>query len=118
MYAIWSLSWSRSLRPKETLKFERFQTRMPFPALPEVAADALLGDLTPKSAEILARIELERLADHDQPLGDYCRQVLGLDGRNGELVSACGHSDANEAIGVIVRLAWLKALESRNPRQR
>ena len=114
MYALWTLPWLRSDQPREKLTFARFRRIRPFPAAPEDAADTLLSDLDEQSTEALTRIELEHLPDYDQPLGDYCRDVLGLDGRNKELIKACGYSDANEVIGMVVRLAWIKACEGRN----
>ena len=114
MYALWTLPWFRSDRPREELMFARLRTITPFPTAPEIAADTLLADLDGRSTEALARIDLEHLPDYDQPLGDYCRDVLGLDGRNKELIKACGYSDPNEVIGVVVRLAWIKACEGRN----
>ena len=117
MYALWTLPWSRSDQPRAELKFARLRKMMPFPTAPEIAADALLSDLDARSTQALTQIELEHLPHYDRPLGDYCRDVLGLDGRNEELIKACGHSDPNEAIAVVVRLAWIRACEKRNSRR-
>ena len=117
MYALWTLPWLSSGQSRETLTFASFGPGKIFPKAPGQAADTLLSDLDPKSIEALIRINLEDLADYDQPLGEYCRNALGLDGRNKELIEACGSSDANDAIGVVIRLAWIKACETRNSRQ-
>lgn len=114
MYALWSLPWSHSSPSKEALTFAHFPSNKAFPTAGEIAADALLSDLDPNSIEALTRIDLEHLADYDQPLGDYCRNVLGLDGRNEELLRAFGYSDPNDAVGAVIRLAWIKACERRN----
>jgi len=114
MYALWSLRLSRCNRSKETLTFLHRHSKRSLPTAPEIAADALLSDLDPKSIQALTRIMLEHLPDYDQPLGEYCRSVLGLDGRNEVLIKACGYADPNEAVGVVIRLAWVKACERRN----
>lgn len=114
VYALWSLPWSPSYPSKEALTFAHFPPNKPFPRAGEIAADALLSDLDPNSIEALTRIDPEHLADYDQPLGDYCRNVLGLDGRNEELLKAFGYSDPNDAVGAVIRLAWIKACERRN----
>ncbi len=116
MYAVWSLPWFYTHQPKEKLEFARLQVRNPFPGDPETAADVLLADLEAQSAERLTRIELEDLPAYDRPLGDYCREVLGLDGRNAQLIDACGYSDPGEAIAIVIRLAWIKAREKQNSR--
>lgn len=117
IYPLWSLPSSPSDQSREALAFVPFHTRMPFPTVPEIAADALLSDLEPNSIEALTRIDLEHLPDYDRPLGDYCRNVLGLDGRNKELIEASGHSDPNDVVGVVIRLAWIKACERRNSKR-
>jgi hypothetical protein len=114
MYALWSLPWSSSCPSKEALTFTQFPPSKPFPRAGEIAANALLSDLDPDSIEALTRIDPEHLADYDQPLGDYCRNVLGLDGRNEELLRSFGYSDPNDAVGAVIRLAWIKAYERKN----
>jgi hypothetical protein len=113
-YALWSLPWSPSPPAKDALTFAHFPSNKPFPTAGEIAADSLLSDLDPNSIEALTRIDLEHLAKYDQPLADYCRNVLGLDGRNEELLRAFGYSDPNDAVGAVIRLAWIKACERRN----
>jgi hypothetical protein len=117
VYALWSLPWSPSHPSEDALKFAHFSSDRPFPTAGEIAADALLSDLDPDSIETLTRIDLEHLAHYDQPLGDYCRNVLGLDGRNEELLRAFGYSDPNDAVGAVIRLAWIKACERRNSKR-
>jgi hypothetical protein len=116
VYALWSLPWPPSHRSGNALKFAHFPSDKPFPTAGEIAADALLSDLDPDSVEALTSIDLEQLANYDQPLGDYCRNVLGLDGRNGELLRAFGYSDPDDAVGAVIRLAWIKARERKNLR--
>jgi len=118
VYALWSLPWSRTSPSKEALTFAHFPSNNAFPTAGDIAADALLSDLDPNSIEALTRIDLEHLADYDQPLGDYCRSVLGLDGRNEALLKAFGYSDPSDAVGAVIRLAWIKACERRNLKQR
>ena len=113
MYALWSLRLSRTDQSKETLTFSHPESKRPFPTAPETAADALLSDLDSKSIQALLRITLENLPDYDQPLGEYCRDVLGLDGRNKALIKACRYADPNEAVALVIRLAWVKACERR-----
>jgi hypothetical protein len=114
VYALWSLPWSPPHPSKDALTFARFPSNKPFPTEGEIAADALLSDLDQNSVEALTNIDLEHLANYDQPLGDYCRNVLGLDGRNKELLEAFGYSDPDDAVGAVIRLAWIKACERRN----
>ena len=114
VYALWSLPWPPPHPSRDALKFAHFPSNKPFPTAGEIAADALLSDLDPNSVETLTRIDLDHLEYYDQPLGDYCRTVLGLDGRNEELLKAFGYSDPNDAVGAVIRLAWIKACERRN----
>ncbi len=80
-----------------------------FPGTPEEAAEALLAALGPMTRLSLARIRPEDLRSCSRPLGNYCRDVLGLDGRNQELIKACRFSDPDEAVQLVVRIAWTKA---------
>lgn len=96
MYELWAL-------------FSWFSTNVSFPKTPEEAADALFDALDPAAVSALARVRFEDLADHYQALGDYCRNVLGLDGRNVALVKACGFSCPDDAVHLIIRMVWAKA---------
>ncbi len=116
MYTLWSLLVARESPPGKELYFNHSEPKTTLPATPDAAAEALLSDLEPTSVDALLRIDVTELEKYDRPLGDYCRDVLGLDGRNEALVKACGYADANEAVALVVRLAWLKAIEQRNPR--
>jgi hypothetical protein len=117
MYALWSLPWSPPHPSRDALTFAQLPSDKAFPTAGEIAADALLSDLDPDSIEALTRIDLEQLAHYDQPLVDYCRNVLGLDGRNAELPKAFGYSDPDDAVGAVIRLAWIKARERRNSKR-
>ncbi len=103
MYALWDplMSLLRAVLP--------LRSRDMGPKTPEEAAEALVAALSPVSRQTLAHAQPEDLRNYDQPLGNYCRDVLGLDGRNEDLIKACRSSDADGAVRLIVRMAWARA---------
>ncbi len=96
--------WALITRPRPSKEF---------PRTPEEAADALFEALLPETREALAATRLEDLPAYDQLLDGFSKAILGLDGRNKELLNACGVSQPDEALSLIVRMVWLK-IRNRN----
>ncbi len=96
------------------LAYSHFAMPRTFPRTPEQAADRLYDALSPQTLEALTQVRLEDLPDHDESLSDYCRHMFGLDGRNDQLVKACGFLGPDDAVALVIRMVWAKAMRRKN----